>query len=330
MRIRLATVAVAFFAASAAAAQPLATGDLVVGDGATLVAVDPVSGEQVIHGVATANVRDVAVDTQRRLLALTVGGSIERFEPAAYDENDPAANRETVGLLVGARGVALDSDGTLLVADDDDDRLMRIAPDDYEAGDPAANQSLVSSNGLLDGPLDVAIDADLDVAYCATQTKVVSIDLAADPGSNQAQVAQNAFVWASLAVLPDGRIAAAGPSIVTRIAPALYNPGMPFANLSPISNGGELQQPTGLAVEASGTVVVPEFSDGDVVRIFPDAYEPGDPPANQDVVTTFDVAPDLHGIAVVPEPGAVALQAVAFASLLGFARSRSQFGSALV
>lgn len=330
MRLRLATFVFGLFTAFAAPAQPLATGDLVVGDGATLAGVDPVSGAQAIYGVATANVRDVAVDAQRRLLALTAGGSIERFEPAAYDENDAAANRTAVGLLPGAQGLALDADGTLLVADGAGDRIVRVDPDAFLPGDPSANQSPISSGGLIDGPLDVAADATGDVAYSTTTTMVVAIDLAADPGSNQQQVAINPFVWASLAVEADGRVVAAGPFGVARIDPSAFNPGTPTANLSVVASGGELQQPTGLAVEAGGALVVPEDSDGDVVRIFPDAYEPLDPPSNQDIVTNFDVAPDLHGIAVVPEPGAAALATVAFASLLGFARSRSQLGSSLM
>ena len=117
---------------------------------------------------------------------------------------------------------------------------------------------------------------------------------------------------------------------MTRIAPALFDPDHISANLAVVGSGGELQQPTGLAVEAGGSLVVPEFSDGDVVRIFPDAFDPGDPPANQVVVAHFDLAPALRGIAVVPEPGALAAPAVVLATLASLLRSRSQMRAALV
>jgi hypothetical protein len=307
------------------AAGPPAAGDLLVGDGTSLVLVDPTAGTRAERGIATAAVRDVAVDPQWRLLALTTDGSIERFDPTAFG-GDPAANRETVGALAGATGIALDGDGTLLVADGGGNRIVRVDPDAFQPGDPSANQSPVSSGGLLDGPLDVAIDLQLDVAYCTTSTRVVAIDLAADPGSNQQLVTANPFVWASLAVLADGRIAAAGPFGVARMDPA----EMPPVSPSVVASGGELQEPTGLAVEAGGSLVVPEFSDGDVVRIFPDAFDPNDKPANQEIVSHFDLAPDLHGIAVVPEPGALAAASAALAALAGLARGRSQKRAALV
>jgi hypothetical protein len=311
--------------AASSAAQPLATGDLLVGDGPSLVLVGPTTGTQTTHGIASADVRDVAVDAQWQLLALTTDGSIERFDPMAFG-GDPTSNRETVGALAGASGIALDGDGTLLLADTTGNRIVRLDPNAFQPGNPTANQSTVSSGGLLDGPLDVAIDPQLDVAYCTTTTKVVRIDLAADPGSNQQQVAANPFVWASLAVLAAGRIAAAGPFGVARMDPA----EPPLVTPSVVASGGELQQPTGLAVEDGGSLVVPEFSDGDVVRIFPDAFDPLDHPANQELVTHFDVAPSLHGIAVVPEPGALGLQAVALAALQRLVRRRSQKGGALV
>ncbi len=318
-------------AGHAQAAGVPATGDLLVGNGPSLVLVDPVTGTQYECGMATANVRDVAIDAQRRPLALTIDGSIERFDPAAFDELDPGANRMSVGALAGAQGMALAPDDTLLVADAVGNRVVRVDPDAYQPGDPSANRTPVSSGGLLVGPLDVAIDARLDVAYSTTTSMVVAIDLAADPGSNQRQVATNPFVWASLAVEHDGRLVAAGPFGVARIDPALFDPDHLTANLAVVGSGGNLQQPTGLAVEASGSLVVPEVSDGDVVRIFPDAFDSQDLLANQDVVTNFDLAPPaLRGIAVVPEPGARAATAAALAALLGFARRRSQFRAALV
>ena len=201
--------------------------------------------------------------------------------------------------LVAPTGVAVDPvDGRVLVADANGGPLSAGAI--FEI-DEAGGVTTLTEGGSLVDPVDLELEPDGDVVV-------------ADPGagsilhvdrSSGAQSTLAALGGASaVAVRMDGTVYAAGssPAQVVRI-PAGGGPA------EVVASGGSLVGPTGLALDPEGPLVVLDPSG--VIRVDPDAYQVGDPGANQTPVddaglpftpTAIDV--DESSNYVLTDPGA--------------------------
>jgi sugar lactone lactonase YvrE len=317
--------AAALCAALPVAAQAqLVPGDIVVadrfadpaglgGDTGAIFKVDQASGT--VSVLATSpQFRDpfgIAIDAQGNLLVVDEDadpaglggntGAVFRFAPGS-----PPAALTSSPLFVDPRGIEVDSQGNVVIADSnagpagDAGAVFRFAP----GGPPQP----LASGPPFEAPTDVAIDA---------QGNVVVSDLAADPaglgvdtgavfrfapGSPPATLATSPLFKAPEAVAIDAQ----GNVVVADAAGGgAGNPGQifrfaPGAEPGVLAAGSPFRDPGGVAIDAQGNLVVADFSAdpgglGNSGAIF--RFAPGSPPA---ALATSSLFGSPQGIAIVP------------------------------
>lgn len=215
---------------------------------------------------------------------------------------DPASGEQTTissgGLLGNPNGVAVDDFGIVYVIDTAG-TIVRVDPAAYDAGDPDANQQLVSQGGLLTTPQDADFDADgtLLVAVQAG-SKLVRVDPDAfdplDPAANQTLVASVDLLSSPKDVAVDR---ATGNAYVTSFATDRVVRVEPDGTQTIAALGGLLQSPTGIAREADGRLIV-RGDVNSIVRIDPDAYTGANPAANQEYVSAGGLLVLINDVAV--------------------------------
>ena len=215
---------------------------------------------------------------------------------------DPVSGEQTTissgGLLGNPNGVAVDDFGIVYVIDTGG-KIVRVDPAAYDAGDPSANQQLVSQGGLLTTPQDGDFDADgtLLVAVQAG-SKLVRVDPDAfdplDPAANQTLVASVDLLSVPKDVAVDR---ATGNAYVTSFATDRVIRVEPDGTQTIAALGALLQSPTGIAREADGHLIV-RGGPNAIVRIDPDAYTGANPAANQQYVSAGGFLVLVNDVAV--------------------------------
>jgi hypothetical protein len=296
----------------------LRAGDIVVGDASgLLLRIDPVTGAQATFGEGPGLVAaDLAVDAQRRVYALTSAGIVVVY-PQAYDPQNPNANWQVVwspATLCGATGFGFVNDGSFLVACYLGDSVVRAIQNPSDPSNPD-NTSIVS---MVGGVQDVAIDPVLGTVYATSGSLVIAIaPHVYDPQHPAADQSIVGYGSPSLILDFDRRPVSSGPNIM-RLDPTAYNPLDPGANNTVVGDAGGLGP---LALEQSGNFVGAVLSNAlptpsQVIRFFPAAYDPSDPSANQQVVSSDNLLTNAVAIAVVPEPASALVGAVSLVTLV--------------
>jgi sugar lactone lactonase YvrE len=215
---------------------------------------------------------------------------------------DPVSGEQTTissgGLLGNPNGVVVDDFGLVYVIDTGG-KIVRVDPAAYDAGDPDANQQVVSQGGLLTTPQDADVDADgtLLVAVQAG-SKLVRVDPDAfnplDPAANQTLVASADLLSAPKDVAVDR---ATGVAYVTSFATDRVVRVAPNGVQTIAALGALLESPVGIAREAEGKLIV-RGGPNALVRIDPDAYTGADPGANQAYVSAGGLLVLINDVAV--------------------------------
>lgn len=201
--------------------------------------------------------------------------------------------------LFAPTGVAVDPvNGHVLVADADGGPAASGAI--FEI-DPAGAVDTLSQGGSLVDPVDLELTPDGDVVVADPGAGAI---LHVDRGSGAQSTLTALANAAAVTVRMDGTVYAAGSSPVQVLRlPAGGGPA------EVVASDGNLVGPTGLALDPEGLLVVLDAAG--VVRVDPDAYQPGDVAANQTVVdnagiptspTAIDV--DESSNYVLADPGA--------------------------
>jgi hypothetical protein len=277
--------------------------------------VDPVTGARTTVGSTSdigAFLVDLDVDALGRIYAIA-GVSVYRFQSQSYDALDPSHNRELVssgGELFSQNGVDVGYDGLLYVAGQNPNsavpQIVRVDPALYDPQHPHDNQQVVALGGLLTGiAYDVAIDAVSGRLYVTTSDDLVRIDPdaynASDPSANQEDIANPPlFGWGGpLTLEADRRVVTGGG---WRVDPSICVP----VQLCEVTSVTDASGATGIALEVSGSLLLAEaFGPDKLLRVFPAAYDPDHPKANQHTLVAMDPlaqTDEFHGVAVMPEP----------------------------
>ena len=179
---------------------------------------------------------------------------------------DPGSGAQTVvsadGSFVGPRGVALEADGDILIADFDAFDLtggvIRVDP-------VSGAQTTVSSGGSFHSPTGVAVEADGDILVADRGTfGSMGAVIRVDPVSGAQTIVSSGGLFAegptAIAVEADGDILVTDPvggafteAEVIRIDPV-------SGAQTIVSEVGSLRNPNGLAVEADGDILVSDQS----------------------------------------------------------------------
>jgi sugar lactone lactonase YvrE len=269
-------LASAGLAVTPAAAQPLAVGELVVAD----------DGADAVLAV------DAATGAKR---VIASGGALVAPHGVAVD---PASGR----VYVADRDAAPNGQGA----------VIRIDPAGYQAGNPAANQQVVSSGGQLEEPTDVFVErgGTLLVADGGGLGGVIRVDPANGAQSRVFDFAAATGVAADVF----GTVYAArsiGANEVRRAASGDTTPDL-------VTSNGFLNVNGHLAFEPDGTFVIVDVGatgspDGQVIRVDPDLIDTGHPEVNQSLLSDAVNLVDPRGVALgaagelyVTDPGAEA------------------------
>lgn len=311
-----------------------------------VIRVDLVTGihEVLASGGALGAPFSIVTDASGKvIIASWQGGNIVSVDPALFVPEGPT-NQTIVGsgnALRSPRGLAIDSDGFLYVSAQpfsEDGRIVRVDPSSYDPADPEANQELIASGGPIDmsGGIVVAPSGDIFVTGTEPSGAIVRIDPDSfDPGdveSNQSIVASGLLFPRTLTLDSDGFLfVATFEDEVYRVDPASYDAGNPEGNRDLVASFAVDCGICPLAIEASGSLLLLDSSNflpphHDLVRIDQDAFDPGQPSANQTLLTSIE---DIHEgnlllglwVVPVPEPGIVVTRITALLSL-GFIAAR--------
>ena len=233
------------------------------------------------------------------------------------------------GRLVRPVGIALEADGKLLVVDADAQggALIRIDPAAYNPANLLANQTLVSTGQLFDTPWDVHIVSGIAPqprrTVYVTETGAGAGVLRLEPNVPAGAVLPNAWNVSAVstdpayqrpvavAVVPCGCTPApcACPDLAVADADAAAVFRQPAAGGAPtlVAQGGFLQEPADVIVDADGTWLVTDRGpEARVIRIDPSLpFDPGDPTANQTLVAP-PANPALDHVLV--DPVAISIQ----------------------
>jgi len=260
-------VSAALLGLASAASTQLAVGEIVATDalGARVLRIDPDTGDQTVIGS---------------------GGNFVQPTGAATDP--------TTGLVYVADREAAGSLGA----------VIEIDPARYDAGNPIANQRLVSTGGEFADPTGITYEAlgQLLVAEGGPAGGVIRVAIA---DGTQARVAD--IIGATGVVLRSGFIYVSTPNgnEILRIDESQE----PTEVLS-ISSTGFFSTLGGLTVEADGNLLVADF-DGEIIRIAPDQIDNLFPDANQSLLSDDiqlenprDVAVALDGTVLVTDSSA--------------------------
>jgi streptogramin lyase len=300
--IPLAVLALALvsFGASVASALSLVPGDIVVADpeafggGGGLIRVDAGTGVQTAlsSGGQLSDPVAVAREASGSLVVADASGVVVRVDP--LDGSQTLVS--TGGNLVQPVGIAVEADGTLLVADAGVDGLIRI--------DPGDGTQTLFSNGMGLAPAGIGLDASGTIYVTDDfNDRVVEVDPVTGSQTVVAgfPVPGTDFFGDPADIVLDGSNAfVADPTDVSVIEVDL---ALAANNQSVLSSGGDFCGPTGVAIEAAGTVLVVDpvafgascavDGTGGVIRL--DA-------GVQSVVSTGDLFVDPTGLLVVPVP----------------------------
>ena len=274
-------------------------GDIIVTDGKGLqvVLIDPATGlmAQVASGGELQSPRGVEVDALGRIDVISPadgpGSGLVRILPVTGAQSivSPASGFSTSPL--GALGLALESDGHLLVGDGVNG-VIRV--------DPVSGATTpVASGGSLVLVLDVAVapSGDLYVTdgsvFAGGESKVVRVD----PVSGAQTVVSsggNLVLPAGIAIEAGGSLLIADPSTIAG-APAdqVLRVDPISGTQTVLSSGGLLSTPTGIAVAANGDIYIANQGAGNVLRVDPVSGE-------QSVICADPSLQEPFGIAVVP------------------------------
>ncbi len=355
--MRLLTVlALATCFAYPASALTLAPGDVLVGRPANfdsgresdVVRVDLVSGtfEVLTSGGALQSPNNIVTDHSGNVIVANwQGGDLVSVDPRQFAPGGPT-NQTIVGSGDALRfptGLAIDSEGFLYVAAGGfggmaDGHVVRVDPSRYDPAKPEANQELVASGGLIGFQGGIVVD-ESGTLFVASRgdNVVVAIDPDSfDPGdveSNQSVVASVFRFPAYLTIDSTGLLFVAvlgGDEAVYRVDPSSYDPADPPGNRSVVATA-PVEDLGALAIEGSGRLLMLDSDNfpyhHDLVRIDQDAFDPGQPSANQTLVASIeDIAEGFITLGLwvvpVPEPSPALLHLSAVATLAGISLSR--------
>jgi len=290
--------------AGTARAVTLAPGDILAANGASVIKVDPTTGDQVVvtTGDHLSRALGIAYDATRGILyvADTNSDGIYRVDPSDGTQTPVAS-----GLGI-PRAILVDADGTLLVTEGG--TLYRVDPSDGSKT-PIGNQSGGVSELVMkpDGDVLVASAGSFGPDY-GNDGAIVTFDLPGGASSTLVGGApfvdpQGLALWSNYIVVADAQ------------AGSLYtldpNAMMPTPNPLLASDA------VSLAVGPDDCLYWLSQSIGTISRLCPNVPSPS-------IVASDDLLPNAERIAIVPEPGALADDLVLLAPLAIGARRRAR------
>jgi len=174
--------------------------------------------------------------------------------------------------LVSPTGVAVDPRNEGIVVADADGGVASAGAI-FEI-DKAGAVMTVSTGNLLQDPVDIEVESDGSLVVADIGAQAIFRISRSDGAQTQVAALNGA---AAVAVGPDGSIYAGGTSPIQIIRiPA----GGGAATV--VAADGDLASPTGIVVDADGKLAVLDAAR--VIRIDPDAYDPGNRTANQTIL----------------------------------------------
>ena len=289
-RWKLAIAAALLLAGAAWGAAPLVPGDILVTDStgsnptdSRLVQINAGNGATSLLSSAgfLLNPIGVAVDSDGRAFVSNVGSRlVVRIEPAALS---PAPVQAAIGALSNPRGIVLEPGGDAFITNPTTDEIVRM--DTVTGASTAA-----TANGLIHFPAGLVREPSGDLVVADSGTITGSRILRVHPQDGaQTQLAgapPNASESLPFMVLRDIEIDPAadcstpqacsflvidsGARKVFRVdATVAYDPLHPNANVTEWAACPGFLSPRGIAVEATGFVLVSDFTAKKVFRINP-------------------------------------------------------------
>jgi len=188
------------------------------------------------------------------------------------------------GQLEAPTGLAVDpATGHVFVADrdagvGDQGAVVRVDPEAYSGADPGANQTLVSSGGEFQDPEALAFErgGTLLVADAGGLGGVIRVDPADGAQERLADIAGAN----GIAVDADGTL-----FVTAGVANELLSVDPVTGTTTLESAQGDFTALQDVAIEVDGLVLVLDL-DAEVIRVDPDAFDSGNPGANQEILTT--------------------------------------------
>jgi sugar lactone lactonase YvrE len=234
-------------------ASALEPGDLVIGVGTDLHAVEPATGtlRLLSDGLGPGEIPAIAVRADgavffRQVAFLAGTKGVWRLDP------ETGERRELAALDSGGGGLALDRDGSLVVPIADASPAVGAQPElrwlDAETG---AVQRALPLPGSLIGISDLALDREGRILISTTRAGVRRVDPAT--GAVETLHLRGAF---AVAVEADGSVLAAPCCGATNPPPILLRIDPDTGAAQALAMGGLLSFVTGIAVEADGAIVV--------------------------------------------------------------------------
>ena len=306
-------------------AVTLSPGDILVADADSqggIFKIDPVTGAQSVVYAANPTYRgfnSLLLDPQQNVIYTTFDRSgsagILRIDPATGDATPVTTS------MFDPFGIVLHPDGMFYVADPNTNggtgAIIRVNPS-------TGAQATVASGGFFSSPYQLTVkDGNLIVADIQSD-RVIGVSVA---DGSQTLIASGGDIrtLSDVVLDPSGQLLLSDEDAypvnslnnggVMRIDPATGSQTM-------ISSGNGLVEPTALALEASGSIIIADWRDGffnagpsAILRIDPNTGVPTTLSSGGLLITPFDVI-------VVPEPALTGFAALALAALSPHRRRR--------
>jgi CSLREA domain-containing protein len=296
----------------------LAVGDVLVADsGANLYRLDPATGDVRIlsRGLGVLTGFGVAADAHRAYMSETSGRIYEVDFRTGFPSLLTAGDQ-----LVAPRGISVDFDGHLLVAETAGQKILRI--------DPETGAQTVISSGTFAGPEHVIREARggpgkllvSDFANASPQgiyridvtTGAVDQACTGGPFGDPRQMVQSEdgdTLW----------VVDSGPNRVFEIDLTVS-----LNSCTPVQIGGDMGDAWGVALDANGDLIVASRNEGLFQFADPDTGTQTVINESPDIVRPHEIARiDIAPVIPVPEPGAMVSLASGLA-LLGWLHRRRE------
>jgi DNA-binding beta-propeller fold protein YncE len=265
----------------------------------------------VISGELISNPTDVAISDGELFVADRGLGGIVRIDLSDLSQSQGPVNVGGNPLSLDPRGIAVDSQGKLLVPDGDLFTIVQIDPVTGAAADLTPS-IFFGGMGYIDlGPGDeiFMVESDGTIVRVLPQTQqrenvgssLGAEGLAVDP--------QTGFIY----------VANSSDDTVVRIDPSAYEPGNSAANRVTISDDPLLTNPEDIGLLPGGDLVATNSSGGNVEMVRVNVATGA---AATVAMGGSLTAPSGLAVISVPEPGPAAMHALALATLGGISRVR--------
>jgi len=242
-----------------------------------VVRVDPLTGEQVVSlSNVTGDWSGASLDANRGMLVVSRDGAVppdlRQVDTVAKIESSLSAD----GLLVSPGALAVESAGTVLVADAGAGDLLRVDASD-------GTQSVAAPGGFASGPVGVALEVDGDI-LTADGSALVRVD---PTDGSRTTVCSGLGSPAAITVGTSGQIFVIDGGGIVQATPGDCT--------TTLSSGGSLIDPVDLDVEPGGDLLVADAGPpAAVIRI-------DVPTGTQSVLSSGGALESPVAIAIVPQ-----------------------------